>query len=246
MGAANQFARIDHTKNKSRWEMKTKTLLSAGILATAVLCSGANATQRGITVNEWTAISGESGATTAAVSVTPTDLSLLPVNSVPGISIVVTPGVPSGPVFIGSTSFGLPGQQAVEYAWGGSGNGSDGTFAQVLLTPSSPTSFGLALGYGPGFTPSAASVDIDNTIYVPANGVSPGDTSSSFVFNLVKGAWDVVAANWTAESDTTGGGATAAPEIDPASAVSALTLLAGMLALIIGKSPRLRRARRPF
>jgi hypothetical protein len=245
------------TKNTRRWEMKTKTLLTAGILATTVLSGAAYA--RGISVNMWddTNIQQPSPNTGSSVSIlNPQDIAPtidlgMPTLSLTGItSLSFSPGLASSPYLIATSG------DLVEYSWGGIASSSSPPDAseQVVIAPGSSGAFSVEFGYdnglgkctsatvcgsdsfGAGETASLTVVTAAGTTkYTATDPYKLSDDAGVLSFNKDGSLQSGSGIGWIATPNTS---TNAAPEIDPVSAASALTLLAGFLAVMFGKVPR--------
>jgi hypothetical protein len=233
--------------------MKSKSthLLLAGILATTVMCGSAQAA-RGISTNEWEA-TGESSTPPGSYLVP----SSLPVDSEELPNTLSLAGVNSLSFAEGSGS-----SVNVNTLMDGPGVAyfTDGPNAQVVLLASSfgsASSFTIEFDYAPGFTPPTPTLELvgateDYKISVSDSSGWLKDANSG-IFNFVNGVLSPSSDNdhgfasdglhatsdagWSVVATPTGN-IGAAPEIDPASAASALTLLAGFLAIMFGKVPR--------
>jgi hypothetical protein len=233
--------------------MKTKTLISAGILATTVLSGGAYA--RGISVNEWDTGSALQSPDTF-VSVDPSELTALSLTGITSLSF--SPGLlPTTTSYYIGTLDAFPGN--LEYAWGGQAESGDSStapdaFEQVSISSSSAGLFSVAFGYdnsagncgpttvcgldsyGVGETASLiVGTAAGTTTYTVKNPYKLSDDAGLLSFNKDGSLQSASGVGWTIMPSSP---STAAPEIDPASAASALTLLAGFLAVVFGKVPR--------
>jgi hypothetical protein len=228
--------------------MNSKKLLTTGALVTTLLCGVAHA--RSISTAGWTDQNGAVIVTSGpSVTVTSDDLSNVtgwtPESLLPALTI--TPGGQSG-----SVNQGVNGHE-LEYSWGGtaspnttSTNPADlHASAQVILSPDAfdsltgdVTKFDVSFGYNPGddaAVPFDASLVFDGTKYsAPLNSTS-SYLDSDLTITDVSGVWDVSSTDaWSQEAVAP----SAAPEIDPASSASALTLLAGGLLILFGRKSR--------
>jgi hypothetical protein len=217
--------------------MKSIDVLLLGALSSAVLCGGANA--RGILVDAWQQV-GSAGSGTS-VSVNPASLPVGP--PLAGITTLsFAPGT-NLPGYLVATLGSL-----TEYAFGAKPPGADPFVdqmnEQVVVDPLSASKFSVAFNYADTFGGPAetASLTVNDTTYTAKNPGALSDTTGvlTFVNGVLQGAANYVG-SWTETTSGGGGnpgGGMSAPEIDPASAISALTLLAGGLAILRGGKRR--------
>jgi len=216
--------------------MKSNFRLLLGTVAASLLCSAANA--RGILIDGWTQTST---GTTTSVTVDPTALPAGPILG--GITALsFAPGT-STPGFIVAT---IPGFLDTEYAFGGS---ATNPLEQIVIDPlfsstGTTNQFLVSFNYADGFggAGETASLTVNNVTYTAKNPGALNDTTG--VFEFIGGVLQNVAnyaTTWTTSTGGGGGGGGGtmnAPEIDPASATSALTLLAGGIAIMLSSKRR--------
>lgn len=230
--------------------MRLTRLQYAGIIAATLACSAANA--RGILIDNWTPTPAGNFTDSTSATVDFTNAALFG-GTLAGISAL---SFSPGTLTPGFTIATIESNQ-IEYAFGGSvGMPSE----QVIIVPigasaGSVPSFDLSFGYdfdgGVTGTPSGgtgetASLSINGVTYTANNPANLSETNG--VFHIVGGAIENMSAiltGWTssAAGGGGGGGTVSAPEIDPASAGSALTLLAGGL-IVLASSTRRKVARK--
>jgi hypothetical protein len=220
--------------------MRFTSLQYAGIIALTVACSAASA--RGILIDNWQPTPPGNSTNSTSATVDFTDTALFG-GTLAGISAL---GFSPGTLTPGFTIATIESNQ-IEYAFGGSvGMPSE----QVIIIPfgasaGSVPSFDLSFGYdGDGSVTGTASGGSGETASLKINGVTytanhPADLSdTNGVFHIVGGVIENLSdilTGWTSSTDGGGGGTVNAPEIDPSSAVSALTLLLGGLTILAGR-----------
>jgi hypothetical protein len=214
--------------------MKSIELLLFGTVASIVLCG--NSIARGIVVDNWQQVGSGPGT---SVSVNPTSLPAgSPLGSITALSFAPGTGVPGYSI---ATLNNL-----TEYAFGGSvAVPNEQTIIDpVPVTSGTTSTFSVQFNYADTFGGPAetASLTVNDTTYTAKNPGALSDTTGvlTFVNGVLQGAANYVG-SWTETTSGGGGnpgGGMSAPEIDPASAISALTLLAGGLAILRGGKRR--------
>jgi hypothetical protein len=227
--------------------MRFTRLQYAAIIALTVACSAASA--RGILIDNWqpTPPGNFTNSTSATIDFTNTALFG---GTLAGISAL---GFSPGTSTPGFTIATIESNQ-IEYAFGGSvGMPSE----QVIIIPfgasaGSVPSFDLSFGYdsngsvtgtASGGTGETASLSINGVTYTANNPGSLSETNGVFhiVGGVIENLSDILT-GWTSSASSGGGGGGGggggtmnAPEIDPASAASALTLLLGGLTILASR-----------
>jgi hypothetical protein len=125
----------------------------------------------------------------------------------------------------------------VAYLWGAFDvNGNQTGDAVVLFNNSSTLTVDFDYASTKGC--SAASITVGSAMYSAVNPCALSDAKTELVFNTINGSLQnsssyLNGGGWTEKSVTA-----SAPEIDPASAMSGLTLLIGALAVLRGRNGR--------
>ena len=243
--------------------MNLTKLRAAGILAVAGLAViGGPAHSKGIFTNSWSQIYptettpgsfGPTASGTLPLTVDLTNPAVSFLTSFGVTSLTLDPGVATNTYVIAHIG------QTTEFEWGTTTSGNccslDNPTAQIILEPVSANTLELSFG-GYSQTPAgSASFVLNGTTYStssPASAFSDATsendpcggsamTCMTFVGGVLQDAAEWTANNLWTITPSDGGGAVGAPEIDPSSALSAVTLLAGMSSVIAGIARRRRR-----
>jgi hypothetical protein len=227
-------------------QMKSQYQLVLGSLAASILCATANAGPHGssILIDNWT----PTGVTGSTLPITlDTTLAIGP--SLTGLlsPLTFSPGG-SGPFTVATADSVQPAGHHLytEYAFGDVTVPDEQILIDPVLGGASTSAFKVTFNYGSAFggAGETASLGYGGVTYTLSNpgAAAAGATEFDFSGGVIANLSTLLKDGWTSGTGTgTGTGTTSAPEIDPASMMSALTLLAGGLAIMISGKRRILR-----
>jgi len=212
--------------------MKARLFIVPGILGIAI-CGAANARSIVYDSGQW----DSSAVFPGSISSTGGTL------NVDGYSLAVAPGgtfavsTPPAVPFITGVNNSFPPTIAYEFNWGTDASNSDssanGIAEQVVVDVTSPTAFTVDFNYAnTSCSKETGSFSFGSATYSAADPCAANQKASGNEFSVVNGKILALPSGWNPSTVTV-----SAPELDPNSAFSALALLLGGIAVLLGRRP---------
>jgi hypothetical protein len=211
--------------------MKARHFIALGILGIAI-CGAADARSIVYDSGQWdpsASFPGSISSTGGTLNVDGFSLAVAPGGT---FAVATFPAVP----FITGVNNSFPPSTAYEFNWGTDASNSDsssnGISEQVIVDVTSSTAFSVDFNYASSScSMENATFSVGGTTYSASNPCSANQKGSNNEFNVMNGKVSgLPSSDW--KSSTT---SISAPEMDPNSAFSALALLLGGLAVLLGR-----------